>query len=171
MDSNPPLQARDSDVGLVVYRMSTGPEILLVRPGGPFWSNKDRGTWSICKNESCKNETGPGDLLADAKDHFTNDTGLVADGEFMPLTPIEQKGGKRLYAFAVQCELDLANFRGHDFSLEWPPGSGRLERFPEIQRIGYFDLHSAVRKIVPPQWPLLLELAETLAWRVPRRSQ
>jgi len=158
--------AQELDSGLLVYRAPGDPEILLMRAGGPFWSKKkDAGTWSIPKNGA-----GSGDPLASARDQFTQDTGLVVEGDFIALTPIEQKGGRLLWAYAVACDLDLTNFRSHDFTLEWPPGSGRMEHFPEIERIQYFDLRTALRKLLPPQWPLLLEAAETLAWPLRRKQ-
>jgi predicted NUDIX family NTP pyrophosphohydrolase len=153
--------------GLLVYGGSANePLILLTHPGGPLWSHSDQGSWSIPKGQA-----GSDDLLASARREFTNETGLAADGEFLPLAPVEQKGGKLLHVFAVRYDLDLTDFRSKSFSLEWPPGSGRWQSFPEIDRIGYFDLSTAVHKIVAYQWPLLLELAETLGWRLRRRRK
>ena len=158
--------ADKSEVGLLVYRILSGPELLLVRAGGPFWSKRDRGTWSIPKSPA-----GAGDLLALARLQFIEDTGLAVDGEFVPLEPLDQKGGTHLQTFAVACDVDLAGFRSKTFSLEWPPGSGHWESFPEIERIQYADLPTAVRRILPPQWPLLLEAAEKLGWRMPPRAR
>jgi predicted NUDIX family NTP pyrophosphohydrolase len=158
--------AQEVDAGLLIYRVGNGPEVLLVQPGGPFWSKKNGRTWSIPKGV-----VEPGDVLAAVRRQFTNDTGLVADGDFLTLAPIEQKGGKILQGFAVECDLDLRQFRSSEFSLEWPPASGRFERFPEIEQIQYFDLRLAVQKILPPQWPLLLEISETLGWSLRPREQ
>jgi predicted NUDIX family NTP pyrophosphohydrolase len=152
--------------GLVVYRMRNGPDILLTHPGGPFWSNRnDNGAWSIPWGTA-----QPGDLLAGARRQFTADTGLVADGTFTPLDPVADKSGKPLHAFAVDADLALENFRGNTFSLEWPLGSGQQQTFPEIDRIAYFPLSAALRKMLPYQWPLLLELSERMGWRI-RRAQ
>src|SRR5262245_36999054 len=158
---------REVDAGLLIYRFrEIGPEVLLVQPGGPFFSKKDGRTWSIPKGI-----VEQGDPLAAARRQFINDTGLTADGAFVTLEPIEQKGGKLLHAYAVECNLDLEQFRSGQFSLEWPPASGRFELFPEVERIQYFDVHTAVRKILPPQWPLLLEVSESLGWNVPRQKR
>jgi len=159
---------REVDAGLLIYRFrDSGPEVLLVHPGGPFFSRKDGPTWSIPKGD-----VEEGDPLSAARRQFTNDTGLTADGEFVVLEPIEQKGGKLLHAYAVECNLDLQQFHSGQFSLEWPPASGRFELFPEVERIQYFDVRTAVRKILPPQWPLLLEVSESLGWNIrrPRRG-
>jgi predicted NUDIX family NTP pyrophosphohydrolase len=159
---------REVDAGLLIYRFGgSGPEVLLVQPGGPFFSNKDGPTWSIPKGVVEQD-----DVLSAARRQFTNDTGLIADGAFVALEPIEQKGGKLLHAYAVECNLDLQPFHSGQFSLEWPPASGRFELFPEVERIQYFDVRTAVRKILPPQWPLLLEVSECLGWKIrrPRRG-
>jgi predicted NUDIX family NTP pyrophosphohydrolase len=87
------------------------------------------------------------------------------------LVQSNRRFGKLLQAFAVECDLDLKNFCSKKFSLEWPPFSGRWESFPEIDRIGYFNLHTAVRKIVPYQWPLLLELSEKRRWHIRRKAR
>jgi predicted NUDIX family NTP pyrophosphohydrolase len=157
--------AQGLDAGLLVYRVHHLAEILLIRPGGPLWSRKDNGSWSIPKGS-----VTPGDPLASIRQQFTFETGLAVEGDFTALAPLEEKGGKVLQAYAVECDLDLADFRTMDYELEWPPGSGRLKRFPEIEDIRYFDVRSALRKLIPPQWPLLLQAAETLAWAVERRG-
>src|SRR5262249_44262596 len=132
-------------------------------PGGPFWSKSDQGSWSI--------PTGiaePGDPLTSARREFAKETGLAVDGVFISLAPVEQKSGKLLQTFAIEADLNLADFRGNAFSVEWPPGSGQLQTFPEIDRLEYFDLHVALRKMLPYQWPLLLELSEKQGWRIRR---
>jgi predicted NUDIX family NTP pyrophosphohydrolase len=159
--------AQDIDAGLLIYRVRDDPEILLVRAGGPFWSKtKDSGTWSIPKTT-----TSAEDPLAAAQQQFTQETGFSVAGAFSPLEPVAQKAGKILQAYAVACDLDLHGFRSKEFELEWPAGSGRLERFPEIEQIGYFDLHAALRKLIPAQWPLLIDAAESLGWPAPRRRR
>jgi predicted NUDIX family NTP pyrophosphohydrolase len=157
-------QQTERSAGLLVYRLGSSPEMLLAHPGGPFWSKQDQGTWSIPQGIAEQE-----DLLACARREFTKETGLIADGGFIPLSPVQQKSGKMLHSFAVEADLALENFRSQEFSLEWPLGSGRLETFPEIDRIEYFGLRIALRKMLPYQWPLVLELAEKLGWR-PRRQ-
>jgi len=146
-----------------VFRTRNGPEILLLHPGGPFWAKSDKGAWSIFKTNA-----DPDDPLAGARRDFIKDTALSVDGDFTPLEPVAQKNGKRVQAFAVDADLDLANFRSNEFALEWPLGSGQRKTFPEVDRIAYFELRTALRKILPYQWPLLLELSEKMGWHIPR---
>jgi predicted NUDIX family NTP pyrophosphohydrolase len=144
--------------GILAYRLTDGLEVLLAHPGGPFWAKKDAGVWSIPKGlvES-------GDLLACAKREFREETNLVAEGEFVPLAPVKQKSGKTVHAFAVEADFDLENCRSNYFQVEWPPRSGKWKSFPEIDRVAYFDLAAARKKILAYQEPFLLELAEKLA--------
>jgi predicted NUDIX family NTP pyrophosphohydrolase len=139
--------------GILAYRRRNGVEVLLAHPGGPFWAKRDAGVWSIPKGlvES-------GDLLACARREFTEETGLTADGAFTPLTPVKQKSGKTVHAFAVEADLDIANCRSNHFKAEWPPKSGKWKSFPEVDRVAYFDLDTAATKILPYQQPWLCEL-------------
>jgi len=151
--------SRQSQVsaGILAYRRTERLEVLLAHPGGPFWTKKDAGAWSIPKGlvES-------GDLLACARREFTEETGLVADGEFIPLTPVKQKSGKTVHAFAIAADFDLSNCRSNFFEIEWPPRSGKMKSFPEVDQVGYFDLATAREKILPYQEPFLTELAQKL---------
>jgi predicted NUDIX family NTP pyrophosphohydrolase len=146
--------------GILAYRLKDGLEVLLAHPGGPLWAKKDAGAWSIPKGlvESS-------DLLACARREFTEETGLVAQGEFLPLTPVKQKSGKTVHAFALDADLDLSNCRSNYFQAEWPPRSGKLKSFPEIDRVAYFDLDTAFAKILVYQQPFLIELAQKLGLR------
>jgi predicted NUDIX family NTP pyrophosphohydrolase len=143
--------------GILAYRRRNGLEILLAHPGGPFWAKKDAGVWSIPKGlvES-------GDILACALREFSEETNLVAEGEFMPLTPVKQKSGKTVHAFAVEADFDLDNCRSNYFKVEWPPRSGKWRNFPEIDRVAYFDLAAAGEKILAYQKPFLDELSMKL---------
>jgi predicted NUDIX family NTP pyrophosphohydrolase len=143
--------------GILAYRLKDGLEVLLAHPGGPLWAKKDAGAWSIPKGlvES-------GDLLACARREFTEETGLVAQGEFLTLTPVKQKSGKTVHAFALAADLDVSNCRSNYFQAEWPPRSGKLKSFPEIDRVAYFDLDTAFAKILVYQQPFLTELARKL---------
>ena len=143
--------------GILAYRRRNGLEVLLAHPGGPFWAKKDEGVWSIPKGlvES-------DDLLACAKREFSEETNLVAEGEFMPLTPVKQKSGKTVHAFAVEADFDLDNCRSNYFKVEWPPRSGKWRNFPEIDRVAYFDLATAEGKILAYQKPFLTELSTKL---------
>jgi len=148
--------SRQSQVsaGILAYRHHNGLEVLLAHPGGPFWAKKDAGAWSIPKGlvES-------GDLLACARREFTEETGLIADGEFIPLTPVRQKSGKTVHAFAVAADFDLIDCRSNFFEIEWPPRSGKRKRFPEVDRAGWFTLDEAGEKLLPGQRIFLDRLA------------
>jgi predicted NUDIX family NTP pyrophosphohydrolase len=139
--------------GVLAYRRRRGLELLLAHPGGPYWRHKDAGAWSIPKGivES-------GNLLACAKREFNEETGLTAAGDFIPLKPIRQKSGKTVHAFALEGDFDLSVFASNEFEMEWPPRSGRRQSFPEVDRIAYFKLATARRKILPAQRPFIEEL-------------
>jgi predicted NUDIX family NTP pyrophosphohydrolase len=143
--------------GILAYRRNNGLEVLLAHPGGPLWAKKDEGVWTIPKGlvES-------GDLLACARREFTEETGLVADGPFIPLAPVKQKSGKVVHAFAVEADFDLTKCRSNSFKQEWPPRSGKWKTFPEIDRVAYFDLATARQKILTYQRPFIAELAQKL---------
>lgn len=146
--------------GLLLYRkVNDAIEVFLVHPGGPFWVKKDDGAWSIPKGEIDENE----DPLEAAKREFREETGLVADGEFQPLKPIRQKGGKIVYAWAVHLDLDASAVKSNTFSMEWPPRSGRVGEFPEIDRAGWFKIDLAKHKILKSQLDLLEQLEKTVA--------
>ena len=141
--------------GLLLYRVRQGaPEVFLVHPGGPFWAKKDAGAWSIPKGEAAPGE----DLLARAQREFTEETGFALAGEFRPLAPIRQSGGKIVHAWAVAFDGDPAVIRSNTFSLEWPPRSGRMQDFPEVDRAAWLDLATARRKINQAQASLLDQL-------------
>src|SRR5205809_292776 len=127
--------ARES-AGLLVYRRTgTGFEFLLAHPGGPFWKKKDAGAWTIPKGEIQDGE----EALAAAKREFKEELGIDIEGEFVSLTPIRQKAGKLVRAWALEADLDLSSVKSNTFSMEWPPRSGRTAEFPEVDRVAYFD--------------------------------
>ena len=148
--------------GLVLYRrVSRSTEVFLVHPGGPFWAKKDEGSWSVPKGEI---EAGENALEA-AKREFQEETGLVPAGTFQVLEPIRQKGGKIVHAWAAECDLDAAAVKSNTFSTEWPPRSGKMREFPEIDRAGWFAIAEARGKILKSQLGLLEQLEEILASR------
>ena len=148
-----------TSAGLLMYRVRGGTiEVLLVHPGGPFWRKKDEGAWSIPKGEV---ESGE-ELLATARREFHEELGLEAAGNFIPLTPIRQKGGKVVHAWAFEGDCDPAAIRGNTFTMEWPPKSGRAIEFPEVDKAAFFDLEAARRKINPAQAALLDQLDRLL---------
>ncbi len=142
--------------GLLLYRRRGGLlELFLAHPGGPFWASKEAGAWSIPKGEC---ETGE-DPLAAARREFTEETGFTPAGPFLPLTPLKQKSGKVIQAFACEGEADPGALTSNTFSLEWPPHSGQTQEFPEIDRGAWFPLPQALEKIHPGQAGFLEELA------------
>jgi predicted NUDIX family NTP pyrophosphohydrolase len=145
--------------GLLLYRhVETSLQFLLVHPGGPFWKNKDLGAWTIPKGELRPGE----DPLAAAQREFEEELGFSLTGNFVPLTPIKQKSGKLVRAWAIQGNCDPGLIRSNTFKLEWPPRSGQFQEFPEIDRADFFDLQAARTKINPAQIPFLEELAAKL---------
>lgn len=148
--------SRRSEVsaGILAFRRTPWLELLLGHPGGPYWLNRDDGAWSIPKGN-----VESADLLACAKREFTEETGLVAAGPFIPLMPLRQKSGKIVHAFAIEANFDLAAFASNAFEMEWPPHSGKHQSFPEMDRIAYFNLTDARRKLLSGQRPFIEELA------------
>ena len=145
--------------GLILYRYrNSSLEVLLVHPGGPFWAKKDAGAWMIPKGEIAGGE----EALAAAKREFEEETGIKPWGDFMPLEPVKQKGGKVVQAWAFESDCDPAAIRSNSFTLEWPPRSGKQREFPEVDRAEFFEMEEAKRRINPAQAPLLLELEQKL---------
>lgn len=152
-------RTRPISAGILVFRRRGGLEVLLAHPGGPFWAKKDGAAWTIPKGL-----VEPGvDLIATARREFTEETNLaLPDVEFIALAPVTQKSGKVVHAFAVEADLDLAQFASNTFDIAWPPKSGRRQSFPEIDRIAYFGLADAMNKILAYQRPLLVELGRRI---------
>jgi predicted NUDIX family NTP pyrophosphohydrolase len=147
--------------GILAFRqVSSQLQVFLVHPGGPFWAKKDEGAWSIPKGEIKEDE----DPLLAARREFKEETGLdlEAEGEVIPLRPLRQAGGKIIHAWAIECQLDPTKFKSNTFSMEWPPKSGRHQEFPEIDKVGWFGIEEAKRKILKSQLPLLNELQEKI---------
>ena len=149
--------------GLLMYRMRDGQlEVFLAHPGGPLFRNKDEGHWSIPKGEIESDE----ELLAAAIREFEEETGLEPRGDFIELDAIKQKGGKIVHAWAFPGEWDEARpLQSNMFELEWPPRSGKIQRFPEIDRIGFFSIPHARQKLKEAQHPFLDRLQEALNLR------
>jgi len=148
-------QAAAISAGLLAFRRRAGIEVLLAHPGGPFWAKKDAGAWTIPKGLAAPGE----DLLAAARREFTEETGFAANGYFMALRPVKQKGGKVVHAWAFAAEFDPGQFVSNDFEMEWPPRSGRKGTFPEVDRIAWLALPEAAVKILSYQRPFVAELA------------
>lgn len=122
-------------------------QLFLVHPGGPFWRNKDAGAWSIPKGEY---EEGKDPLHA-AKREFLEETGIEADGKFLPLGEIKQPSGKVITAWALEGDCEPSAVRSNMFSMEWPPKSGRQQEFPEVDRADWFAVNEAKTRIVKGQ--------------------
>jgi predicted NUDIX family NTP pyrophosphohydrolase len=148
--------------GILAFRRKPRLELLLAHPGGPYWRNKDDGAWSIPKGY-----VESDDPLVCAKREFNEETGLVAAGPFFALTPLRQKSGKTVYAFALEADFDLSAFVSNLFEMEWPPHSGKHQNFPEVDRVAYFALTTARRKILSGQRPFIEELVQRLKRKVP----
>jgi predicted NUDIX family NTP pyrophosphohydrolase len=168
--------ATRQSAGIVLFRRPAGtggggePEILLGHPGGPFFAKRDAGHWSIPKGEP----DSPGDdLLLVARREFAEETGHPAP-EAQPggeppigLGTIVQKGGKVVHAWAIEGDLDPATSVSNEFEMEWPPRSGRLQRFAEIDRVAWFAPDEARRRLKSTQVPFVDRLLATLAGSSP----
>ena len=143
----PPLSA-----GVLLFRQRADEtEVLLIKPGGPFWRNKDAGAWMIPKGM-----VEPGEALAEAAlREFAEETGTQLTAIPFPLATVRQAGGKLVEAFAVEGDLDPGEIRSNEFELEWPPRSGRLERFPEVAEARWMSLAEARLLMLPSQLPLI----------------
>jgi predicted NUDIX family NTP pyrophosphohydrolase len=134
--------------GLLMYRRRDDHvEVLLAHPGGPFWAKKDLGAWSIPKGELDSDE----DLLLAAKREFEEETGLVPEGTFIALDELKQPGGKIVTAWAFEGYCDASQLKSNTFSMEWPPRSGRMAEFSEVDRWEWFSLDEAGKRILAGQ--------------------
>ncbi len=146
--------------GLLMHRRrDSGIEVLLIHPGGPYWSGKDDGAWSIPKGEIEEGE----EVQDAARREFEEETGLLPRGDFYPLKPVRLKSGKTVYAWLFEGDWDPANLRSSTFTMEWPPRSGRMLECPEADRAAWFSLERAGVKIQKGQLGFLKELSTLLA--------
>ena len=146
--------------GVLIYRRSTtGIEVFLVHPGGPFWAKKDVGAWSVPKGECEPGEDG----LAAARRELAEETGLAPAGDFLPLGSFRQSSAKTVEVWAVEGDADPAQLQPNSFTMEWPPRSGQIKAFPEVDRAGWFSLAEAARMIVKGQVPILTALSALTA--------
>jgi predicted NUDIX family NTP pyrophosphohydrolase len=155
------MRARVS-AGLVVFRRRGGElEVFLAHPGGPLFTHKDDGHWTIPKGEVQPGE----DLLAAALREFHEEIGIAlsSGSEILPLGCIQQKGGKWVHAWAVEQDWDEQPIHSNEFDMEWPPGSGQIQRFLEVDRAQFFPVAVAKRKVKERQIPLLEELERAVS--------
>ena len=129
-------------------------QVFLVHPGGPFWVNKDEHAWSVAKGEVEADE----ELLDSAHREFFEETGLRLAGPAIPLAPVRQAGGKLIHVWAIEADIDASVVQSNSFPLEWPPRSGKVRQFPEVDRAAWFDLADARSKIHKGQVALLDEM-------------
>lgn len=146
--------------GLLVYRLKDGlPEVLIAHMGGPFHGKKDQGHWSIPKGEFNEGE----DPKMTAIREFSEELGkAVPPGDWQDLGSVTYKNGKEVFAWAVEGDLDVSDITSSTFKLEWPPRSGVVQEFPEIDRAGWFSLPEAAAKLIPDQVMFLERLANLL---------
>jgi predicted NUDIX family NTP pyrophosphohydrolase len=155
------MAGKQSSAGILLHRAGTGGrEVLLVHPGGPFWARKDLGAWSIPKGELDDGE----DPRVCARREFAEETGThLPEGALDDLGAVKLKSGKVVLAFAAEGDLDPETLVSNTFELEWPPRSGRVQTFPEVDRAGWFDLDTAREKLNPAQATFVDRLEELLA--------
>jgi predicted NUDIX family NTP pyrophosphohydrolase len=146
--------------GLLMYRrLVSGLEVLLAHPGGPYWRSKDAGAWTIPKGEY----VAPEQPLAAALREWAEETGFAAEGPFLELGEVALKSGKRICAWAFEGDCDPTAVRCNTFAVEWPPRSGRIRDFPELDRAAWFDTSEARLRIHPAQAAFLDRLTALLA--------
>jgi predicted NUDIX family NTP pyrophosphohydrolase len=151
--------AKKIAAGLLPYRRRGELEVFLVHPGGPLWAKKDLGVWSLPKGEVKEGE----DLLHAAKREFTEETGFAIDGEFRPLDPVRQSGGKVVHAWAIEADCDASQIRSNLFTMEWPPKSGNTQEFPEVDRAGWFTIAESRKRILAAQIKFIDQLVSILS--------
>ncbi len=145
--------------GILMYRLRKEVlEVLLVHPGGPFWTKKDIGSWSIPKGEYTDTE----DPFTVAKREFEEETSFQVDGDFTPLTPLEQPSGKVVSAWTVEGDCDASKIKSNTFLMEWPPRSGKKQEFPEVDRAEWFTIETAKKKLLKGQVGFIEELCKLL---------
>jgi predicted NUDIX family NTP pyrophosphohydrolase len=146
--------------GLLMFRRRGATvEVLLAHPGGPFWSRRDAASWTLPKGEIDEGE----DPLAAARREFEEETGFASVPPFLPLGELKQKSGKRITAWAFEGDADPQQLVSNPFEMEWPPRSGRMQSFPEIDRVGWFGLEEARARLLAGQAPFIDALESLLS--------
>jgi predicted NUDIX family NTP pyrophosphohydrolase len=147
-----------NSAGLLLYRTTNKIlEVFLGHPGGPYYAKKDAGVWSIPKGEFDSEEP-----LKAAIREFEEETGYIIEGDFIELHPVKRRSGKMVYAWAVEADVDAETITSNTFTLEFPPKSGKMQEFPELDRAGWFSIKEARQKILSYQLPLLDEFTEMI---------
>jgi predicted NUDIX family NTP pyrophosphohydrolase len=150
--------AKKNSAGVLLYRNHGHVEVFLVHPGGPFWAKKDVGAWSLPKGEFAEGE----DALEAAKREFQEETGFAVNGDFRSLTALRQPSGKVIHAWAIEGDCDPTLLRSNLFTMEWPPKSGQMQEFPEVDRASWFSVPEARTRIIPGQVGFIDQLASVV---------
>jgi predicted NUDIX family NTP pyrophosphohydrolase len=154
-----PSTKRQRSAGILLFRRGPdGVEVLLGHPGGPYWARKDQGAWMVPKGAV---ESGESPLQAALRE-FGEEVGPVPDGSPVPLATVRQNGGKLVEVFLLEGEFDPVALVSNEFELEWPPRSGRLQRFPELDQVAWMTLDEARGRILKSQLPVIDALAARL---------
>jgi predicted NUDIX family NTP pyrophosphohydrolase len=150
-------RAKES-AGILLFRRRPVLQVFLGHPGGPFWARRDEGAWTIPKGL-----VDPGESAQDAaRREFEEETGVAVEGELISLGTVRMKSGKIVNAWAVEGDADPETTRSNTVEIEWPPRSGRIRAYPEVDRCAWFDLDTARRSIHPSQVPFLDRLVDAL---------
>lgn len=153
------MKVKRKSAGILLFRRSGGTvEFFLVHHGGPFWANKDAGAWTIPKGEFDESE----EPLQAAIREFREETGTLLAGKFITLTPVIQKAGKLVYAWALEGNLEAEKIQSNTYRIEWPPKSGKWQSYPEVDKAGWFTATEAAEKMNGAQLSLIDELLAKL---------
>ena len=145
--------------GILLFRRTpSGLQVLLAHPGGPLWARKDYGAWTLPKGQFTEDEAP----LDAARREFEEEMGSAPAGLFQPLGTLKQPSGKVIHAWAAESDFDTASVKSNLFSMEWPPRSGKMAEFPEVDRAAWFSIEEARHKILKGQQPFLDRLLALL---------
>ena len=138
--------------GILLFRRApSGLQVLLAHPGGPLWARKDYGAWTLPKGQFTEDEAP----LDAARREFEEEMGTAPDGEFVSLGTLKQPSGKVIHAWAAESDFETASVKSNLFSMEWPPRSGKMAEFPEVDRAAWFSIEEARYKILKGQQPFI----------------
>jgi predicted NUDIX family NTP pyrophosphohydrolase len=157
------IASKSESAGILLYRRADrGVELLLAHPGGPYWAKKDLGAWSIPKGECEEGEELRGCALRELAEELGAAAPQISAEELIELGSVRQRAGKFVHAWAAEADFDPAALKANAFELEWPPRSGRLVEFPEVDRVGWFDPDAAREKLLEAQAAFVDRLLERI---------
>jgi predicted NUDIX family NTP pyrophosphohydrolase len=158
---------KKQSAGILPYKFVNGQiYFFIAHPGGPFYRKKDNGFWGIVKGEFDDKE----EPLAAAIREFKEETTIEIKGDFLPLTPRKQKSGKLVYVWAIETDFSMENITSNTFTIEWPPKSGKMAEFPELDKFEWFDVDTTIVKLLPGQVPFVYELLTYLRISIPGKK-